>query len=376
MMQNRRNPWIAQLFGIARLLSCVPACGSAEGPSNEEPRPSHGGSDSSDGNSTEGTGSTVETGDSSPIADGGQPSGGGHSDGGDSIGGSQDTGEIGGSDAGLGGVGTGGEVRASGGTAAEGCASAPLPSGDFTRALNVDGQTRTFLLHVPAGYLGDQPLPLLIDYHGLGGSAAQQSQSSGFAAVANQEGFLAVWPDGLGGAWDMGACCTNGDVDDVAFARELVADVSSVACVDAQRVYAAGFSNGGGMSYTLACQAADLFAAVAPSAFDLLVDPEQECRPVRPISVLSLRGTNDSVVPYPGGPGSGGRVSFAGAEATLERWASINGCTGTATEDGSLQLYTACDQGVEVGLYTVDGGGHSNGPAAEAWRFLAKKRLP
>src|SRR5690606_22861493 len=94
------------------------------------------------------------------------------------------------------------------------------------------------------------------------------------------------------------------DVDDVAFANALVTDIQETACIDPDRVYAVGVLSGGGMVYHLACESADVFAAVAPSAFDLLQETSGACSPSRPISVISFRGTADARVPYSGGPSS------------------------------------------------------------------------
>src|SRR5690242_6738251 len=128
-----------------------------------------------------------------------------------------------------------------------------------------------------------------------------------------------AFPSGLagpsGGAWNVGPCCVD-NVDDVEFTRALVAEVKGLACIDPKRVYAVGFSMGGGMSHYVACHAADVFAAVAPAAFDLLQENVMDCKPPRPITVISFRGTSDPIVPYAGGPSSvvsGHPVTFLGA---------------------------------------------------------------
>lgn len=236
---------------------------------------------------------------------------------------------------------------------------------------------RSYILRVPAGYTGDTPMPLVFDFHGLGGSGSQQRGSSGLAALADREGFIIAWPDGIDQAWNIGPCCTQSrDVDDLAFALTMIADVSDAGCIDRKRIYATGFSMGGGFSYYLACNAADTFAAVSPNAFDLTEETSPSCAPSRPISVLSQRGTNDTVVPYGGGPGSGGNLTFLGAEATLARWVELNACTGEPSIDGATQLYATCAGGVEVGLNTVTGGGHTSGSADLTWAFFQRHPLP
>ena len=81
-------------------------------------------------------------------------------------------------------------------------------------------------------------------------------------------------------------------------------------------------------------------------------------------------------VPYGGGPGSSGRATFLGAQQTLEKWAELNGCTGEPEVTGNTQMYTDCEGDVEVGLLTIEGGGHAWGPSDVAWDFLQDKTLP
>ncbi len=289
------------------------------------------------------------------------------------------------------GGGAGGQAGAGGGQAGESsgepeqapepepqsCVSSSLASGDSDRTVDVAGMSRSYVLHVPNGYDGSSPVPLVLDFHGLGGSGMQQQGSSGYQAVADSEGFLVAFPTGIDSAWNIGPCCTNSrDVDDLAFAKAIVESVATDGCVDLKRVYATGFSMGGGMSHFLACNAADVFAAVTPAAFDLIEATEGDCSPMRPISVLSFRGTNDTVVPYDGGPGSSGRVTFLGAQQTLARWAELNGCTGETTNDNGCDVYHECSDGVQVGLCVAQGGSHAAANASRSWEFLSQFSLP
>ena len=182
-----------------------------------------------------------------------------------------------------------------------------------------------------------------------------------------------------GGAWNVGPCCVA-NVDDVAFAKALVAQVESKACIDTKRVYAVGFSMGGGMSHYVACHAADIFAAVAPASFDLLKENEAACTPPRPIAEISCRSSNDTVVPYAGGASSvvpGMPVTFLGAVGTFQKWSMIDGCTGsaTATDSNNCQYYNTCSGGVKVGLCTMNAG-HAPGEANIGWPFLKQFTLP
>lgn len=263
------------------------------------------------------------------------------------------------------------------------CPSSPLSPGDSTIQLMIGGSMRSYILHVPAAYDGSSPVPLIVDFHPLGGSGQSERMGSPYPARTDSEGVIMAFPSGLqgpsGGAWNVEGCCVA-DTDDVAFARALVADVQSRACIDPKRVYAVGFSMGGGMSHYLACHAADVFAAVAPAAFDLLEENIGGCQPARPITVVSFRSTGDPIVPYDGGFSSvvpGMPITFLGAQGTFEAWADMNQCTGSAAMDANgCSAYSDCADGTEVVLCTTQGGGHDYGNATIGWPILREHTLP
>lgn len=263
------------------------------------------------------------------------------------------------------------------------CPDMVLQPGNSTRNINAGGNSREFVLNVPDAYDGQSPVPLIIDFHGLTGNGPGQRQSSPYPQAVGGEGVIMAFPTGMAGpsgnAWNVGPCCVDG-TDDVEFARALVEDVASVACIDPKRVYAVGFSMGGGMSHYLACHAADVFAAVAPAAFDLAEENQGSCDPARPISVMSFRGTNDPIVPYDGGYSAvvpGHPITFLGAEDTLTKWGEINGCSGAPEDMGdNCKGFSSCDAGVEVVLCTRQGGGHEAGNAGIAWPFLKRHAMP
>jgi poly(3-hydroxybutyrate) depolymerase len=261
-----------------------------------------------------------------------------------------------------------------------------LKAGNSSASLMVGGVKRDYLLHVPSSYTGKSPVPLLLDFHPLLSNASSHRGSSGYDGVADKEGFIVAYPDGPN-SWNVGPCCTKSrTVDDGGFAKALVAKLGGEACIDTKRVYASGYSNGGGMAHYLACNAADIFAAVAPAAFDLLVEAEEPCHPVRPISVLSFRSTNDSIVPYGGGASdpptallgySLNTIHFLGAKGTFMHWAELDMCTDTPMDTGNgCQTYKQCAAGTEVTLCTSSSAGHATGPAAQGWAFLKRFTLP
>jgi polyhydroxybutyrate depolymerase len=259
-----------------------------------------------------------------------------------------------------------------------------LKPGETTESVQVGGTTRTFILHVPRSYTGQTPVPLVLDFHGILTSAAFQRSISGFAELSETEGFIVAFPEGIDTAWNVGVCCTSSTaVDDLGFARAIVARLSEQGCIDKKRVHSTGYSMGGGMTIFLACNAADLFASVAYSAFDLMPDADEPCHPSRPIPELAFRGTADPIVPYAGAVdtippnGNPNLVTFIGAEANLTKWSMLDGCTGTVEQaGGGCEYYRQCSGGAEVGLCTIQGGGHDPMDAAAGWAFLKQHPMP
>jgi polyhydroxybutyrate depolymerase len=250
----------------------------------------------------------------------------------------------------------------SGGDSSEGgatvtCPTPVLKAGDTTRT--VLGGSRSYLLHVPQQYDGSKPVPLILDFHAMPGTGAGEKNLSRYPAVVDQEGVIMAFPNGLsgpsGGAWNVGPCCVTGYPDDVGFSKAVVEHIKTLACIDSTRVFAVGNVMGGGMAYYLGCNAADVFAGIAAFGFDLLQENVAQCRPSRPITVVSFRNPGDALVPYAGGPSSivsGMSITFLGAQKTFQTWAGLDGCTGSPSgPDGDgCSVYTNCDEGVEVML--------------------------
>ena len=263
------------------------------------------------------------------------------------------------------------------------CSMPVLPSGDSSQTVAVGSVNRTYVLHVPAAYDGKKLVPLVVDFHGIGESGSSERASSPYPAALDSEGVIMAFPDGLKGpagtGWNVGPCCVTG-VDDVAFTRAVVAQIATTACIDPTRVYAVGVLTGGGMAHYVACHAADVFAAAAPAAFDLLAENVNDCLPSRPITVISFRGTADSRVPYDGGPSSlvpGMPITFLGAQGTFDAWARIDGCTGAASQADSngCASHAGCQSAVEVILCTKQGGHEDPGDPSIAWPVLKRHTL-
>ena len=146
------------------------------------------------------------------------------------------------------------------------CSGKTAQSGkDETVRLTVQGSSgqRSFIMHVPSAYKGDKPVPLLIDYHPIGGSSEGQMRDTKYKSLTDPEGVISLYPQGttktMGPGWNVGPCCSNDD--DIEFTREMIKYVREKACIDPQRIYAAGFSMGGGMSNHVACMMSDVFAS-------------------------------------------------------------------------------------------------------------------
>lgn len=238
-----------------------------------------------------------------------------------------------------------------------GCGADP---GSSNQDLSVDhdGRTRTFQVHLPDGYDSSTPTPLVLNFHGRGSTATQQQALSGMNAEADDEGFIAVHPQGVGNTWNAGFCCgeaMTADVDDVGFVDAMLDELERRFCVDTDRVFATGLSNGGFISHRIACELSDRIAAIAPVAGTLVTTP---CSPSQPVSVIHFHGTEDTLVPYDGFTGG-----FASVDSTMGAWASSNGCGGSSSVyftngDVTCEEWTGCDGGTSVRLCTVDGGGH------------------
>jgi polyhydroxybutyrate depolymerase len=238
--------------------------------------------------------------------------------------------------------------------------------------LTVGGNEYPFNVHVPPAYDGTKRLPMLFDFHGLGGNENQMQRLSGWAAVGDTEGFITVFPGGVDNGWNAGGCCKSTPTD-LDFVKEAITYMDTNGCIDKKRVYASGCSNGGAMSYRLACEAADVIAAIAPVDFDCVVGGRcADCMPSRPITEIQFRATNDQA------------VNISGAEPNFEKWGEINGCTGmpeTLPENDSCQRHTGCAGGVESILCTVQNGTHcgnymSFGIAKLGWQIISRYSLP
>ena len=245
-------------------------------------------------------------------------------------------------------------------------------------SITVDGTEREYRLHRPADLEG--PAPLVLVYHGWGLDVGW-SQGLGWQQEADRHGFVVAFPVGVGKSFNAGWCCGPAQeqgLDDVAVAHAIVDDVARRVPVDRRRVYATGFSNGGMMSYRLACES-DRFAAIGPVAGTQTV----VCPRRRPTSILHIHGTADERVPF-GGPEGATDESGAAVRPVLAGWRDRMGCAkAKVTSDGPVRrTVSQCPGGREVELLAIRGVDHEwpdrpqGVEATEAlWRFFARHRL-
>jgi polyhydroxybutyrate depolymerase len=238
-----------------------------------------------------------------------------------------------------------------------------------------DGRERTYRVYVPASLVPGVPVPLLVAMHGGLGSAAQFQDNSGFDGVAEANGFVIAYPDGIGSpvkagfaqTWNGGYCCGPAvvqGVDDVAFLRQLVAELQRTYVIDPARIYAAGHSNGGIMAYRLACEAADVFAGIGLQASSLGVEP---CDPTEPVSLVHVHGLADRNHPIDGGAGDGvANVVFHPALDGVRTIASADDCPAEpattahpTNPDVTVETWAPCAEGTEVELVKVAGASHA-----------------
>lgn len=255
-----------------------------------------------------------------------------------------------------------------------GC-SPPPPSG-FVRGtslhhLSVGGHDRSYRLYEPAKMPASAPLVVVL--HGYSGSARQVERDYGWDELADAGGFVVAYPDGLDRAWNVDGetCCGRAGregVDDVAFITAAVADISGNVGTDPARVFVTGMSNGGIMSYTLACNT-DIFAAIGPVAGTQL----NRCRDPRPTSILHIHGTADRLVPYGGGQGFS-VINGPSVPDVNAFWRNVDHCSAPVTMmNGPVTTSAAgCAGNRAVTLITIEAGGHEWPPfaARTLWEFF------
>ncbi len=248
--------------------------------------------------------------------------------------------------------------------------------GDYKFSIRHQSMIRDYFVHIPPSYNKDVPMPAVLNFHGGGANAENQKRQSFMDKKSDSAGFIVVYPEGTGkvvagklvATWNAGRCCgtaASGNVDDVGFISKLIDDLAAKFNIDKRRVYATGISNGALISYRLACELSDKIAAIAPVSAQ---DSFDNCKPIRPISIIHFHGTADQSALYNGGH-CGGKLKDPGWDCSsvkdyIDEWRLINKCptqSSVTYQKGEVTCitYGPCSRNTEVTLCTIQGAGHT-----------------
>jgi polyhydroxybutyrate depolymerase len=257
-----------------------------------------------------------------------------------------------------------------------------ISPGDHFQFIRIGWQLRSYRIHIPPSYDGTTLMPLVLSFHGFTSNSISNAMMTNFSAKADEEGFIAVFPNGatdllfltfcrifldrFGRYWNAGFCCGNAvkrDINDVGFVQELIKKLQKNINIDTNRIYVTGMSNGGMMSHRLGAEFSDIIAAIAPVTGTIggkykdnppyiIPDPEN------PVSVIIIHGTKDPLVPYDGND------NFLSVNDSVSFWVDHNNCDEipqiNISESGNIikRTYSNGSDNTEVVLYTVVDGGH------------------
>ena len=246
--------------------------------------------------------------------------------------------------------------------------------------LEYDGLTRTYLKYIPAGFDGNNSLPLVMSFHGGTGNGNEQLAVADMRDLADQDQFILLYPDAypepLEGEtnWQV---VVSGDLpftvptahDDVGFVDALIDEMHAAHGIDLNRVYAMGYSNGGGFTFDLACRLNERIAAIGVVARTMYVESYESCNATHPTAVMTILGTDDYISNYDGITYEG-TLYYASADDSHDLWLDANGIQSEPVEtavpnvssnDGStadLISWESPDECVAVEHYRINGGGH------------------
>lgn len=248
-----------------------------------------------------------------------------------------------------------------------------LADANEVRSIPVGELTREYIEHLPTGFDKTKQTPLVLCFHGGGGNAKTMPRFTGFDTIADREGFIVVYPEGIQHHWNDGRESVTYKVDDVGFVSALIDDFIKTYNVDPKRVYATGISNGGMICQRLAIELSDKLAAVAPVAGNV---PQilKDTKAGNPISILMISGTLDPIVPYADhevkklANGYGGKVLTV--DESIQFWIKWNDCSSSPksqpiedsdqTDDShAIRSEYEGKNGTKVVLYQIVGGGHT-----------------
>lgn len=241
-----------------------------------------------------------------------------------------------------------------------GISSSPAGQPSVTDSIESGGHERTYVLHVPTNYVPGKATPLILMFHGRGGSGAAAEKFTGFSA----SDAIVVYPNGLVSqgqtAWESAPYASG--TSDVAFVSALITHLQTNLCIDPARIYAAGISNGGGFTSLLACELPDRIAAFGIVAGALYVTPSADCSFTTPAPIIEFHGTADPVIRYGGGTSHGTR--YLSVDEWLNKQVASMSCGSepVKTQIGSditESAWSGCSSRGDLIHYRVTGGGHT-----------------
>src|SRR5919202_2987838 len=234
-----------------------------------------------------------------------------------------------------------------------------IPKGDYRGELLHQGRRRTYYLHTPKSYNPNRPMPLVLAFHGYGSQGKDLASNTGFSELAEQKGFIIVYPDGIDRQWNVASNPLLG-VDDVSFVEALIEHLTQTLAINRRRIYATGVSNGGFLVQRLACTQSQItaFASVVATFPGVL---QSSCDRETPSSMLMINGTDDRKVPW-----SGERAVYGwmmSVPDSINFWRQHNGCTGKEVKQilnarVEISRYPNCRNNSEVELVALKGVGH------------------
>jgi len=265
-----------------------------------------------------------------------------------------------------------------------------------------DGLNRTYLTYLPENFDAEISYPLLLNFHGYGSNSNDQMWYGDFRPIADTAGFIIVHPQGTilpstgQTHFNVGGWTTDSATDDIGFTSALLDELIATYAIDEAKVYSTGMSNGGFMSFRLACELSDRITAIASVTGSMTPQVFQSCDPLHPTPTMLMHGTADSVVPY-----AGDATWTIGVEEVAEYWRDVNACELTPeviqvpdidlTDQSTAELikYSNGNNGAEVHLYKLTGAGHTwpgnflgtfntNNDivgSVEIWKFLSQYDL-
>lgn len=251
-------------------------------------------------------------------------------------------------------------------------------AGDYLKKIDVGGRRREYRLHLPSGYNGTRRLPLVLAFHGSSASASVIERETSLDDIADSLGFIVVYPEGLHRGWNTEECCRYSfmqHVNETAFVSAMLDHLESGGAVDPARVFATGYSDGGTLSFLLACNLPTRITAIAAVSATLF-DPLPACDISRPVSVLIIHGTGDTHIPYRGQRGAKADVrarhQMLSAPEVAQFWVERDGCGATPRTTRTGRVVRSeynCPHSASVLFYTIEGGEHGWPGGGRGWIF-------